>query len=49
MSKQYELKQDGILKFTGTENECYYKLQRLQSQSADWAMKWEGWTITPLR
>ena len=26
-------------------NHCYYKLQRSQSQSADWAMKHEGWRI----
>lgn len=43
----YELTQDGKVKFTGTENECYYKLQNLQSQSADWAMKHEGWEICP--
>lgn len=44
--KQFELKRDGELKFTGTENGCYYKLQALQSQSANWAMTHEGWTIT---
>ena len=43
--KVYTLAQDGEIKFQGTENECYYKLQRLQSQSFDWAMKYEGWTI----
>lgn len=42
----YELKQNGELKFTGTEGECYLKLQRMQSQSAHWAMTYEGWTIT---
>lgn len=26
-------------------NQCYFKLQRSQSQSADWAMKYEGWRI----
>ena len=42
----YQLKQDGELKHEGSENDCYYRLQRLQSQSADWAMTHEGWTIT---
>lgn len=42
----YQLKRDGELKHEGTENECFIKLQRLQSQSADWAMKYEGWTVT---
>lgn len=42
----YTLARDGEIKFNGTENECYYQLQRLQSQSSDWAMRYEGWTIT---
>jgi len=42
---KYELTQDGKHLFTGTENECYYKLQRIQGQSADWAMKYEGYKI----
>ena len=41
----FTLSQNGIEKFTGTENECYFKLQRLQGQSADWAIKYEGWKI----
>jgi hypothetical protein len=45
--EKFELKQHGKLIFEGTENECYMKLQRSQSQSADWAMKYEGWTVTP--
>ena len=40
------LSQDDINKFEGTENECYFKLQRLQGQSAHWAMKYEGWKVT---
>ncbi|AGO47450.1 hypothetical protein Phi19:3_gp046 [Cellulophaga phage phi19:3] len=43
--QQYNLSQDGEIKFTGTENECYMQLQRKQSQSAHWAMKYEGWKI----
>jgi hypothetical protein len=41
----YQLKRDGEVKFEGTENECFIKLQQSQSQSWDWAMKNEGWTI----
>lgn len=32
----------------GTENECYFKLQRIQSRSADWAIKHEGYTVEPI-
>lgn len=46
--KQFELKRKEELIFTGGENECYMKLQRVQSQSADWAMKYEGYTVTPV-
>ena len=41
----YELRKDGKLKVQGSEFECYKKLQWIQSQSADWAMKYEGYTI----
>jgi hypothetical protein len=40
------LSKDGKEQFRGTENNCYYKLQRLQGRSADWAMKYEGWKVT---
>ncbi len=46
--EQYDLRRDGKLVFRGTANECYAKLQRSQSQSNDWAMKYEGWTINPI-
>ncbi len=45
--KQYQLKHKGLLLFEGSEFECYLKLQKTQSQSADWAIKYEGYTITP--
>lgn len=44
---QYELKRNGVLIYTGTEENCYFKLQREQSQSADYALKYGGWTINP--
>lgn len=46
-NKEFELRHKEELIFTGSENDCYFKLQRVQSQSADWAMKYEGYTITP--
>jgi len=44
----YILSKNGTETFRGTESECYHKLQRSQSQSADWAMKYEGWKIEPV-
>lgn len=43
----YELKHNEEVLHTGSENSCYFKLQRTQSQSADWAIKHEGYTISP--
>lgn len=43
--EKFILSHKGTEVFKGTENECYIKLQRSQSQSADWAMKYEGWKI----
>lgn len=48
MEEQFKLTHKDELIFTGTENECYFKLQKTQSQSADWAMKYEGWKTTPV-
>lgn len=45
----FEVTKDGESKYKGTENDCYMKLQKFQSQSADWAMKYEGWKITPVK
>ena len=43
----YELKRKGELLFQGAEEDsCFIKLQRIQSQSANWAMKHEGYTVT---
>jgi len=41
----YQLSQNGIVKFLGSENDCYMKLQRVQGQSADYAMKYSGYKI----
>ena len=42
----YKLTKDNDTKFIGSENECYYKLQQSQSQSAEWAIKYEGWNVS---
>jgi hypothetical protein len=47
-NETFILSQDDKEIFRGTENECYVKLQRTQSNSADWTMKYEGWKIEPL-
>lgn len=41
----FELRRDGRLIFQGSEADCHRKLHQVQSQSADWAMKYEGYTI----
>jgi hypothetical protein len=41
----FVLSQDSKEIFQGTESECYIKLQRMQSFSADWAIKYEGYKI----
>ena len=44
----YQLKdRDGKVHHTGTYDQCWMKLLRVQSQSTDWAMKYEGWRIEP--
>ena len=41
----YQLKRDNVVLYEGTENDCYFKLQKLQPQSADFALKYEGYAI----
>lgn len=43
----YTLTHDGMIQFIGTMNDCYTQLQKSQSQSADWAIKYEGWKVQP--
>lgn len=43
---KYRLYRKQELQHESTDiNQCYFALQRKQSQSADWAMKYEGWRI----
>lgn len=44
----YDLRKDGRLLFRGTELECMHELHNHFSGSADWAMKYEGYTISPI-
>jgi len=46
--KTYILTKNDSFICSGTENDCYLKLQRVQSQSADWAIKYEGYKVEPL-
>ena len=43
----YDLRKDGKLLFRGSEQECMSKLHQIQSSSTDWAIKHEGYTISP--
>ena len=45
----FELTHEGEVKFVGSEFDCFYNLQKLQSNSANWAMKYEKWKINPLK
>ena len=42
----YEVRKDGALLFRGPEAECWNYVHKSTSSSVDWAMKYEGWTIT---
>lgn len=42
----YQLwKNDKLLCESENENTCWYHLQSIQSQSADWACKYEGYKV----
>jgi len=41
----YFLYQNDRFVFEGSHFKCCLKLQQSQSQSANWAMKYEGWEI----
>jgi hypothetical protein len=43
----FEVRKDGRLLFRGPEAECWHYIHKHTSSSVDWAMKYEGWTITP--
>lgn len=44
---EHELTHKGEIIFTGTVDQCYMKLQQVQSQSAHWATTYEGWKVEP--
>jgi len=41
----YQLKRDGKVMFEGTENECYLELHKVQPNSSDHALKYEGYSV----
>lgn len=42
----YKIKRDGKVKaIASTENDAFIKLQKLQGFSADYAMRYAGWSI----
>lgn len=41
------LKRDGVEIITGTEQDCWTWLHSHCSCSVDWALKYEGYSITP--
>ena len=41
----YNVYRDGKKLFTGTYNECFGFILGNQSQSVDWALKYEGYVI----
>ena len=43
----YQIKKDAKVLFTGTENECFHKLLRIQPFSTSYAMKYGGYAIEP--
>lgn len=43
--KTHNVKKDGAILFTGTENQCFMWLINHQSQSVSWACKYEGYSI----
>jgi len=41
----YQLKRDGKVIFEGTENDCYFKLQKIQPQSTRHVIRYEGYSV----
>ena len=46
MIDKYKVKKNSKTLFVGTHNECFGWLLDNQSQSVDWAIKYEGYSIT---
>lgn len=45
----FVLTQNGKYIFSDKDvNECWFKLQRVQGQSAEWACKYEGYKVTEM-
>lgn len=46
-SGEYLVKHNDEVMFSGTHNQCFAYIMNHQSQSVDWAIKYEGWEIVP--
>ena len=45
----FVLTKDGKYIFSDKDvNQCWFKLQRIQGQSADWACRYEGYKVTEM-
>ena len=47
INETYQIKKDGQPIFTGTANECFCELLRIQPQSTSYATKYGGYKIEP--
>ncbi|MGY3582223.1 hypothetical protein ACVIGB_000852 [Bradyrhizobium sp. USDA 4341] len=43
--QKFEARHDGVVKYTGTHNECFGYIHNSQGQSFDYAVKHGGWSI----
>lgn len=54
-TQQYDLRHvdqdtgNTIVVFTGTHSDCFHKLHKVQPNSADHALKYEGWSVEPVK
>lgn len=45
---RYELTRDGATVHVGTEQECWAFIHARHSYSVDWALRYEGYRMTPV-
>lgn len=49
MKPTHEVYHDNNKLFTGSYDDCWVYIQKHQSQSVDWAMKYEHWEIREIK
>ncbi len=42
----FTVTRDGVVRFSGTETDCFGYLLKCQPMSVYWATKYEGWNIS---